>query len=58
MGRNIVKFKKKLMMSSVIRKYDVIIVILMSRNLRSGKHCFFVFGWIKLKFGVKGNLSF
>ena len=33
MGRNLVKFKEKLMTSSLIRKYDVIIVILMSRQL-------------------------
>ena len=31
MGRNLVKFKKKLMTSSLIRKYDVIIFILMLR---------------------------
>ena len=38
MGRNLVKFKKKLMKSSLIRKYDdVIIVILMSRQLRKWK---------------------
>ena len=36
MGRNLVKFKK-LMTSSLIRKYDVIIVILMSRQLRKWK---------------------
>ena len=32
-GRNIVKFKNVLMTSSLIRKYDVIIIILMSRTL-------------------------
>ena len=37
MGRNLVKFKKKLMMSSLIQKYDVIIVILMSRQLKKWK---------------------
>ena len=37
MGRNLVKFKKNLMTSSLIRKYDVIIVILMSRQLRKWK---------------------
>ena len=37
MGRNLVKFKKILMMSSLIRKYGVIIVILMSRQLRKWK---------------------
>ena len=34
MGRNLVKFKKSLMTASLIGKYDVIIVILMSRQLR------------------------
>ena len=37
MGRNLVKFKKLLMTSSLIEKYDVIIVILMSRQLRRWK---------------------
>ena len=56
MGRNLVKLKK-MMTSSLIRKYDVIIVILMSHQLRKWK-VFIVslfFGWIKLKFGVRGN---
>ena len=34
MGRNLAKFKKFLMTSSLIRKYDVIIVILMSQQLK------------------------
>ena len=37
MGRNFVKFLKNLMTSSLIRKYDVIIVILMSQQLRKWK---------------------
>ena len=37
MDGNLVKFLKKLMMSSLVRKYDVIIVILMSRYLRKLK---------------------
>ena len=37
MGRNLVKFFKNLMTSSLIPKYDVIIVILMSRQLRNWK---------------------
>ena len=37
MGRNVVKFKKILLTSSLIRKYDVIIAILMSRQLRKWK---------------------
>ena len=37
MGRNLVKFLKILMTSSLIRKYDVIIVILMSRQLKKWK---------------------
>ena len=36
MGRNLVKLKK-LMTSSLIPKYDVIIVILISRQLREWK---------------------
>ena len=53
----IVKFEKNLIMSSLIRKYDVIVVILMSRQLKKWKVsiAFFVFGWIKLKFGVLSN---
>ena len=46
------------MTSFLIRKYDVIIIILMSRNLRKWKVLIvfvFVFGWIKLKFGARGN---
>ena len=37
MGRNLVKFKKVLMASTPIRKYDVIIVILMLRQLKKWK---------------------
>ena len=37
MGRNLVKFKKTLMTSSLFRKYDVIIVILMSHQLKKWK---------------------
>ena len=37
MGRNLMKFQKILMVSSLIRKYDVIIVILMSRQLKKWK---------------------
>ena len=37
MGRNLVKFNKILMMSSLIRKYDVIIIILMSQQLKKWK---------------------
>ena len=52
MGGNLVKFLK-LMTSSLIRKYEVIIVILMSRQLSKWK--VFVFEWIKLKFGLRYN---
>ena len=56
MGRNLVKVKKFLMTSSLIQKYDVIIAILMPQQLKvESLHCFFVFRWIKLKFGVMGN---
>ena len=37
MGGNLVKFLKVLMTSSLIREYDVIIVILMLRQLRKWK---------------------
>ena len=57
MDRNLVKLKKKLMTSSLTRKYDVIIIILISRQLRKWKIFIvsFAFGWIKLQFGVRGN---
>ena len=55
MDRNLVKFLKNLMTSSLIRKYGAIIVILIT-NKEESLHCFFVSGWIKLKFGVRGNL--
>ena len=39
---------------SLIRNYDVIIVILMSQQLKKWKvFIVFVFGWIKLKFGER-----
>ena len=53
-GRSLVKFKI-LKTSSLIPKYDVIIAILMSRQLKNWEFSIFVFGWIKLKFGVRGN---
>ena len=37
MGRDLVKFKKILMTSSLIPRYDVVIIILMSRQLRKWK---------------------
>ena len=48
---------KNLMTSSLIPKYDVIIVIFDVATIQEveSRHCFFVFGWIKLKFGVRGN---
>ena len=46
------------MASSPIKKYDVMIVILMWRQLKSGKSSLFlVLLWIKLKFGVAGNVG-
>ena len=50
-----------LMMSSSIRYYDVIIVILICRDIqkKTGKSLLFLcFQWIKLKFGVRGNSVF
>ena len=48
---------KKLMTSPLIRKYDVIIVIFDVATTKEVEslHCFYVFGWIKLKFGVRSN---
>ena len=57
MGRNLMNFKKFLMRSSLIPMYDIIILILMLRQLRNGKSSLFLFLWIMLKFGVKGNFS-
>ena len=37
MGGNLVKFKKTLMTSYLLRNYDVIIVILISQQLRKWK---------------------
>ena len=51
MGRSLLKFKRILMTSSLIRKYDVIIVILMSRQLRKWK----VFIVSLFYDGLKGN---
>ena len=50
MGRNLVKFKR-MMTSYLIPKYDVIIVILTSRQLRKWK----VVIVSLLLFGVRGN---
>ena len=55
MGRNLVKLKK-LKTSSLIPKYDVIIVILMCNNWGSRKSSLFLCFWMgQLKFGVRGN---
>ena len=54
MGRDLAKSKK--VMSSLILKYDVVIVILTSQQLRKWKvFIFIVFGWIKPKFGLRGD---
>ena len=48
------------MMSSLIRKYDVIIDILVSRQLSKWKvfiGSLFNFEWIKLKFDIMGNFK-
>ena len=47
------------MTSPVIRKYDVINRDSDVATTKEGEslHCFFVFGWIKLKFGVRGNFK-
>ena len=45
------------MTSSLISKYDIIIIILMSQPTKEGKniHCFIIFEWINLRFGVEAN---
>ena len=49
MGRNLVKFLKELMASYLIcNHFDVAATFF----------CFFVFRWMELKFGVKGNSGF
>ena len=45
MGRNLVKFKK-MTMSSLILKYDVIIVILMPQQLKKQKVFMFLCFWM------------
>ena len=40
------------MAPSLIRKYDFDVA---TTNKVERLHCFFVFGWMKLKFGVRGN---
>ena len=47
------------MTSSVILKYDVInrhFDVATTKEVES-LHCFLVFGWITLKFGVRGNFK-
>ena len=56
MGRNLVKVKKILMVSSLILKYDNRLFDVVKTKKVESCHCFFVFGWIKLKFGVRSNL--
>ena len=57
MGKNLVKLKKiddVISNSKVVchnRHFDAAT----TKEVKS-LHCFFVFGWVELKFGVKGNL--
>ena len=57
MGRNLLKFRKHfddvLSNSDVLRYYQHIDVAT-TEELES-LHCFFVCGWINLKFGVRGH---
>ena len=46
MGRNLVKFLKILMASSLIQKYDVIIEILMLQQLKIEKSSLFLCFWM------------
>ena len=55
MGRNLVKFQKILMMSSFNSKVCHSHFDVATTSHVKSLYCFFVFGWIKLKFGVRGN---
>ena len=57
MGRNLVKFFKKfddVISNSKVWRHHRHFDFATTKEVES-LHCFFVFGWIKLKFGVRGN---
>ena len=60
MGRNLVKFKKKfdnLISNSKVGSHNHHFDVATTQEGES-LHGFFVFGWNKLKFGVKANFAF
>ena len=56
MGRNLVKFKKidDVISNLKVWRHNGHFDVSTTKEVES-LHCFFVFGWIKLKFGVGGN---
>ena len=57
MGRNLVKFKKEIddvISNSKVWSHNRHFDVLTTRKVES-LHRFFVFGWIKLKFSVRGK---
>ena len=59
MGRNLVKLKKidDATSNSKVCRHNRHFDVATAKEVES-LHCFFVFGWIKLKFGVRGNFGF
>ena len=58
MGRNLVKFKNKndgVNSDSNVRRHNRHFDVVTTKTVES-VHCFFVFGWIKLTFGLRGNV--
>ena len=56
MDRNHVKFKKidDVISNSKVLRHNCHFDVTTTKEVES-LHCFFVFGWIKLKFDVRGN---
>ena len=57
MGRNLGKLKKIDDSNSKGRRHNHHFDVATTEEVES-VHCFFVFGWIKLNFGVRGNFRF
>ena len=55
MGRNPVIFEAKLIIPSLVRKCNVIVIVVLMTTETESLHCFFVCGCIKLNFGVRGK---
>ena len=57
MGRNLVKLKNKIddaISNSKVGRHNRHFYVVTAKQMES-LHCFFVSGWIKLKFNVRGN---